>query len=59
MRHCNSLTAVNIMCHVVSILDRVSRKVSHYQIIKKIVLNPANHIRFLCQIKVAMKIRWY
>jgi len=30
-------------------------KISHYQIIKKIVLNPANEIKFIRQIKVSIK----
>jgi len=44
----------------ICLIYRVAQKVSHYQVIK--LLNLANEIRFLCQIKVSIEhynvIRW-
>jgi len=40
---------------VLSNAYRVAQKISHYQIIKKIILKPASEIRFIRQIKVSIQ----
>ena len=54
------------MCHQTVNIQGGPQKVSHYQILKKIVLmvlKPVNEIRFIREIKVSIKhyniIRWY